>query len=81
MEEGSPTPVLPKSYTWLRLLGVGLSVLSLGLAIAFIGYFMTQKQETPLALTPTPQTANLLSATSSPSPFKGATPTPFSQAR
>ncbi|HEX8966036.1 MAG TPA: hypothetical protein VF820_06425 [Patescibacteria group bacterium] len=54
MEDQSPAPILPKSYTWLRMIGIGLSVLSLGLAIAFIGYFMTQKQESPFALTPTP---------------------------
>ncbi len=54
MEDQTPAPILPKSYTWLRMIGIGLSVLSLGFAIAFIGYFMSPKREVSPLLTPTP---------------------------
>lgn len=36
-------PMLPQDYLWGQMILIGLGVLSLGLAIAYIGFFLSQK--------------------------------------
>lgn len=51
-------PLLPQSYGWARMIGLSLAILSVGLAIAFGGFYLGQKKQTKATTTP--------SATSSP---------------
>jgi hypothetical protein len=54
-QPSTPSPMIPQSFGWARTVGISLGVLTLGLAIAFGGFYLAQQNKN--APNPTPATS------------------------